>query len=158
MTNAAKYPLYDQATTLEGLLVNTSAEVFKAHETMKAETELWCNNHNAAIRLMAGLEEFADAWAPIDNVIPGTDIPKTFDPGQTAPLLGDIVTQLKTTQSPYNPINPDLVRDRIYRVALLAPDHPVVIHRAVLQARSYPPAQMQPWPEVEALVPQDPQG
>jgi hypothetical protein len=147
-----KYPLYDQATTLETLLVNTSAEVFKAHESMKAETELWCNNHNAAIQLMAGLEPYQDVWGPIDDTFPGTDIPKTFDPGRYAPMVGDIVTALKLAPSPTERVDPDMMRDRIRRVAEGDPAHPVVANWRVLQARCYPPAQVQPWPEVEFLA------
>lgn len=136
----------DQSVTLAQYLVDVDARVSGVHETMRDETRVACENHNAALNLMMGAEPYAADWTPLQTDAGGAVV--TGDPGPFAPLVDDVTIALKGLD-PWSRPNAEQLHDRVLRIAQMDPAHPVAKHHAVLARRC---GQPDGWADVAALV------
>lgn len=146
------YKTSDQCAPLAFLRVDVDAEVSAAHPTMQDMVRAACNNHNAAIDLLLGEGDFASDWDPVTLDDDGNPIRLAHDSGAFAVPLDSLCIELRSKQTPTSYPDADMVRHRVGLVCNIDTAHPVAKHWRVLQARCYPPGQVQAWPEIEAMA------
>lgn len=120
-----------QATPLDALRVDVEAEVSNSHPTMQAGMRRSCEAHNRAIDLMMGAGEFESAYGLAEAATPP-------DGGQPDVMVESLCIELRSKQRPTMRLDEGLVMDRLQRLIMLAPDHPVARNWRVLHVRTYP--------------------
>lgn len=140
------YLVNPASVPLESLRVDAAAAVAAAHVSMKEAAQRAAEARNDVIDLLRGTGRFAGAYAP--------DLPPNapYDPSAQDILVEGICVDLRTKQSCDTGLDVDLVRDRLRRLEIGFPDHPLVANWRVLQKACYPTSPDHPdWPEFAGI-------